>query len=234
MEILKFNLKGSHAFFKVPEVNTYYYFTYGNIHKVALLGMLGAIMGYKGYQMEDQDYPEFYEKLQYLNVSIVPEQKQGYFQKKIQVFNNSVGYASKEAGGNLIVKEQWLENPEWTIYIQIKDEESRELAERIMARKCTYMPYLGKNDHMADISGMCIVSGEERFPKNETADSLVPEGAVQFDWDDMTYRYEEYLPVGLKESTNLYRTHRFIFTDAEMDQCMQPVYKVEGRNLLFF
>ena len=47
MEILKFNLKGSHAFFKVPEVNTYYYFTYGNIHKVALLGMLGAIMGYK-------------------------------------------------------------------------------------------------------------------------------------------------------------------------------------------
>ncbi len=51
MEILKFNLKGSHAFFKVPEVNTYYYFTYGNIHKVALLGMLGAIMGYKGYQL---------------------------------------------------------------------------------------------------------------------------------------------------------------------------------------
>ena len=134
----------------------------------------------------------------------------------------------------MIVKEQWLENPEWTIYIQIKDEESRELAERIMARKCTYMPYLGKNDHMADISGMCIVSGEENFPKNETADSLVPEGAVQFDWDEMTYRYEEYLPVGLKESTNLYRTHRFIFTDAEMDQCMQPVYKVEGRNLLFF
>lgn len=39
-------------------------------------------MGYKGYQMEDKDYPEFYEKLQYLNVSIVPEQKQGYFQKK--------------------------------------------------------------------------------------------------------------------------------------------------------
>lgn len=85
------------------------------------------------------------------------------------------------------------------------------------------------------ISAECLsYPGEERFPKNETADSLVPEGAVQFDWDDMTYRYEEYLPVGLKESTNLYRTHRFIFTDAEMDQCMQPVYKVEGRNLLFF
>ena len=51
MEILKFRLKGKNAFFKVPEVNTYYYFTYGNIHKVALLGMFGAIMGYQGYEL---------------------------------------------------------------------------------------------------------------------------------------------------------------------------------------
>ena len=54
MEILKFKLSGKSAFFKKPEVNTYYYFTYGNIHRVALLGILGAILGYKGYsQMQD-------------------------------------------------------------------------------------------------------------------------------------------------------------------------------------
>lgn len=42
------------AFFKKPEVNTYCYFTYGNIHKVALLGMFGAILGYGGYsQMKE-------------------------------------------------------------------------------------------------------------------------------------------------------------------------------------
>ena len=41
MEVLRFSLSGKTAFFKKPEVNTYYYFTYGNIHKVALLGIFG-------------------------------------------------------------------------------------------------------------------------------------------------------------------------------------------------
>ena len=130
MEILKFKLSGKSAFFKKPEVNTYCYFTYGNIHRVALLGILGAILGYKGYsQMQDilsnkkkkgklePSYPEFYEKLKDLKIAILPLNPKGVITKKIQIFNNSVGYASKEQGGNLIVKEQWLENPKGEICI---------------------------------------------------------------------------------------------------------------------
>ena len=49
METLKFTLAGQNAFFKKSDVNEYCYFTYGHIHKVALIGMLGAIAGYKGY-----------------------------------------------------------------------------------------------------------------------------------------------------------------------------------------
>ena len=49
MKAVKFVLSGKNAFFKKPEVNTYYYFTFGQIHKVALLGMFGAILGYDGY-----------------------------------------------------------------------------------------------------------------------------------------------------------------------------------------
>ena len=44
MQALKFRLKGKHAFFKIPAVNSYYYFTYAQIHKVALLGIFGAIL----------------------------------------------------------------------------------------------------------------------------------------------------------------------------------------------
>ena len=85
MEILKFKLSGKSAFFKKPEVNTYCYFTYGNIHRIALLGILGAILGYKGYsQMKDilsikeeidlkPAYPEFYEKLKELKIAILPK-----------------------------------------------------------------------------------------------------------------------------------------------------------------
>ena len=52
MKALKFILSGKTAFFKVPMVNSVCYFTYGNIHKPALLGMFGAILGYKGYGYE--------------------------------------------------------------------------------------------------------------------------------------------------------------------------------------
>ena len=49
MEVCKVTLKGRTAFFKKPDVNSYYYFTYGQIHKVVLLGIFGAILGYSGY-----------------------------------------------------------------------------------------------------------------------------------------------------------------------------------------
>src|SRR5699024_8317345 len=112
MEGITFNLSGKTAFLKKPDVNAYAYFTYNNIHKIALLGVLGAIMGLGGYnQMStksgDVRYPEFYERLKDIRISIVPLSEKGYFQKKIQTFNNSVGYASKEEGKNLIVREQW-------------------------------------------------------------------------------------------------------------------------------
>ena len=48
MEAVRFTLSGRTAFFKKPEVNAYYYFTYSQIHKIALMGMFGAILGYDG------------------------------------------------------------------------------------------------------------------------------------------------------------------------------------------
>lgn len=97
MKALKFTLSGNTAFFKVPSVNSNCYFTYGNIHKPALLGIFGAILGYSGYMNQANIYPEYYDKLKDLQISIIPNRRN--FKKKIQVFNNSVGYASKQEGG---------------------------------------------------------------------------------------------------------------------------------------
>ena len=54
MKVLCFTLSGRTAFFKKPEVNSYVYFTYGNIHKIALLGIFGAILGYGGHTQKFQ------------------------------------------------------------------------------------------------------------------------------------------------------------------------------------
>lgn len=61
MKALKFTLSGKTAFFKRPEVNTNYYFTFGNIHKVALLGIL-VLFRISGYNAtKDKGLPEFYQ-----------------------------------------------------------------------------------------------------------------------------------------------------------------------------
>ncbi len=233
MQVLKFDLKGKTAFFKSPEVNLCY-FTYGNIHKPVLLGIFGAIMGYKGYNNGYDVYPEYYERLQHLKVSIIPEEERGVFDKKFQNFNNSVGYASQEQGGNLIVREQWLETPKWTIYVSLNSDESFKLADRMKNRECVYMPYLGKNDHPAVIENVEILSIEETEAEDQRIHSLAPADDLEFDWDDALYRYEEYLPAALTERTNQYQMKKFVLTDAEVIAAKVPVYQDGGKNIVFY
>ncbi|MBP3916846.1 type I-B CRISPR-associated protein Cas5b [Clostridium sp.] len=242
MKILKFRLWGETAFFKKPDVNTYLYFTYSNIHKVALLGMFGAILGYKGYNqmLKDEEFPEFYEKLKDLKVGIEPKEgSRGNFPKKVQVFNNSVGYASQEQGGNLIVKEQWLENPEWNIYVLINSSEAEELEICIREHRSTFIPYLGKNDHITNIEYIGVYDCQKAEGDIEVIDSLALVKDFEFS-DDITdvnypYRYKENLPISLNKITNMYEYESFIYTNMFIDNIRtEDIYVIEGKNIVFF
>lgn len=252
MEALCFTLKGRTAFFKKPEVNSYVYFSYGNIHKVALIGLFGAILGYGGYTRQfneegkkkqlEPGFPEFYDKLNTLKVSVHPNAENGFIRKKIQTFNNSVGYASKETGGNLIIKEQWLEDPSWEIYVLLDCPEAMKLSEFLREKKCVYVPYLGKNDHCADISDVRIEQVEEKQTGQEKIFTLFPKenGILQLNDDffseksDMTYKYEEKLPCQLDAWTNKYILKSFIYTDAVISWNNQGVYCKDGKNMMFY
>lgn len=234
MKAVKFTLKGKTAFFKNPEVNSYFYFTYGNIHKPALLGMFGAILGYCGYESQFAVNPEYYDKLKELKIAIIPNQEHGCFAKKVQVFNNSIGYASQEQGGNLIVKEQWLENPRWTIYVMINDNESQKLSEYLLERKAVYIPYLGKNDHPAIIENVSVVDLQINDSKNIRIDSLAKSDDFQFDFFNIQFKYEEYLPISLKESTNHYELAKMILTDAIMIESQKEVYNDGEKRIIFY
>lgn len=251
MKALCFTLKGKTAFFKKPEVNSCFYFTYGNIHKAALLGMFGAILGYGGYTKQyeetgkqkalEKGYPEFYEKLSHLKLSITPNAERGFIEKKVQYFNNSVGYASKEQGGNLIVKEQWLENPSWDIGVLLDCEEAEKLAESVLNSKCVYVPYLGKNDHFADILNAHVEevkvqkSGEGKIYSlfiKENAEIILRQSLRGK--TGMTYKYQENLPYGLDEWTNQYILKSFVYTDADIQWEEQQVYIVGEKAKMFF
>lgn len=262
MKVLKFTLSGKSGFFKKPDVNSNLYFTYGNIHKVALTGLFGAILGYGGYNSmnikkifnkkkmgAEPDFPEFYERLSHLRVSIVPNGEKGFISKKVQIFNNSVGYASKEQGGNLIVKEQWLENPSWDIYLIINDEESEKIEEAVTKHKSVYTPYLGKNDHIADITDVEVIDESKIEIEDEISriDCLYLKkdfqlDNIEYDFMDFSdddvedyFKYEEKLPYELDKNTNMYITQSFVYTNMNIKKCSDiDVYRIKEKNIVFY
>jgi len=231
MKAIKFNLSGKFAHFKRPDVNSYAYFTYSHIHKINLLGIFGAILGLKGYGNKKV---EFYENLKHLKIAIIP--KKPYFTKKIQTFNNSVGYASKEEGGNLVVREQWLEDVSWDIVIlDDNSKEFVELKERLISKNFYYIPYLGKNDFPAKFSD---VEELEITLKNIECQciSLVPENKVTFnslpsrkDKVERIY-WDDYMPVEFNEQF-MYEYDKLVLSNWIVKGEM---YEIEDKKSIYF
>ncbi len=258
MNALSFEISGKSAIFKKPDVNSYTYFTYNNIHKPALLGILGAIIGLGGYnKLYDENienkknkktlndgFPEYYEKLKDLKVSIIPkngkEPNTGYFTKKIQTFNNSVGYASKELGGNLIVREQWLENPKWQILILDNETKIYEnIKEYLLNKKAVFIPYLGKNDHPANIDFVEEINLKS-LDDFEKIDSLFVDD--YFEIKDSAGRrvlpfiFKEVSPISLQKDFHFYEYKNLIFTNQKISLKSEykNIYSFEDKNYFFF
>lgn len=234
MRALKFHLSGDSAFFKKPHLNSYCYFTYTHIHKPALLGLFGAILGYKGYGYKIVDFPEYYKKLKDLKVSIVPHANEGLFPTKMQTFNNSTGFASQEKGGNLIVREEWIEHPHWTIYIMLDSKESEKLADMIFHDEAIYLPYLGSSEHFADMDDAEYIKLREVKEDSFVINSFSFEDQSTFDWDEMTYRYKESLPYALDPMTNHHVLREFVLTDAPVEETSATVYKDGDDHIVFY
>lgn len=252
MNAISFILSGKTACFRKPDVNQYAYFTYNNIHKPALLGLMGAIIGLGGYTRlfnknigykmgsigYDNGFPEFYEKLKNLKFSIIPLAKNGYFSKKIQTFNNSVGYASFEQGGNLIVREQWLENPKWQIIIlEDKSEEYKKIKQYLEEKKCVFIPYLGKNDHLAKISDVKSLKLGNMIEKQKIS-SLFDEKILTISKfppkNESSYFFKEVSPISLQKDFHFYEYISLIFTNHTIkDGDFSKVYSNEGKNYFF-
>lgn len=231
MKALKFTLSGRSAFFKIPEVNSYLYYTYGHIHRVALLGVLGAILGCKGYSYKRKEYPEFYGRLKELEISILPNTINGVFPKKLQVFNNSTGFASYETGGNLVVKQVWLEDASWDIYIKLNSEVSNELAKMMLDSRAIYIPYLGSNDHLADIKNVEVVDLKKVDSKQ--IDSLIKKDNVNnLEMKRKDFKYEEYLPYKLEKNSERHITCQMMFTNGKVDTDLE-VYSFNDKNMVF-
>ena len=148
MMLISFDLCAQMGFLKKPDINDGIYLTYNMLHKPALLGMLGAIIGLRGY-CQNGELPEYYQKLKHLKVGIQPLKcDKGNYVKETLCYNNGTGFASNEDGGNLVIKEQVLLRPSYRCFVllDLSNPFEKTLYDNILSFRAEFLPYLGKNE----------------------------------------------------------------------------------------
>lgn len=149
MKLISFDLQADFAFFRKPETNNTINLSYNIIHKPAVLGILGTVLGLSGYQQKGK-LPEYYKKLKDLKIGIEPlKHDKGNFTKTNIKYTNTVGYANK--GTNFLTEELTLVNPGYRIYLLLDsgNELYSVLYDSLKKGESVYIPYLGKNEFTA-------------------------------------------------------------------------------------
>jgi len=249
--IVSVDFKASFGVLKKFDINEDIYLTYNCLHKPALLGMFGAIVGLKGYYqafIEDRSEPEYFEKFKNIKIGIQPlNSSNGNFVKTVIVYNNSVGYASKETGGNLVVKEQTLISPSYRVYILLnKDEYSLELYNYLKNMEAEFIPYLGKNDFQISwdkpkeykaikFNPSSSFSISSIFIKEDIVKTHLQE-SFTIDVGDENKKaffiYFERLPIGFSKITKNYELAEFVYTNAVFKPSFElsNLYEIENED----
>jgi CRISPR-associated protein Cas5h len=145
-KLISIDLKADFGFFRKPDTNGTVNQSYNMLHKPALLGILGAIIGLEGYK-EFGKLPQYYELLKDIKIGIQPiGDEKGVFKKTTIKYTNTVGYANK--GSTFLTEEAVLINPGYRIYmlLDLNDTYQGLLYKRLKAGEAEYLPYFGKNE----------------------------------------------------------------------------------------
>jgi len=248
-KLISIDLKADLGFLKKPDINEGIYLTYNALHKPVLLGILGAIVGLEGYQVRGQ-LPEYYVRLKNLRVGIQPLQApKGNFIKTVVQYNNGVGYASQEEGGNLIVKEQILIKPVFRCFLELDEDDSLQerLLESLKNGEADFVPYFGKNEFSLwwenhrkhayeaflfdkDYEIATIFTKSDQIVK-EMVKKRIPSPFGMNGGEPKFMSFEE-LPIGFDEQLLQYEKRPFVYTNFTLSRefKLDGLYRVQGQN----
>lgn len=148
-KLISIDLKSDFGFFRKPDANNTINLSYNMLHKPALLGIFGAIVGLEGYKKKGE-IPQYYEEFKDLKVGIEPlDHEKGNFQKTVIKYSNTVGYANN--GSTYLTEEATLIKPSYRVYVLLKLEHDKQrlLYQYLKEGKAEYLPYFGKNEFSA-------------------------------------------------------------------------------------
>lgn len=241
MKLISFDIESNFGFFRKPESNNTLNVSYNIIHRPAILGILGAIIGLGGYK-EKGKLPEYYKRLNHLKVGVTPlNHEQGNYLKTSIKYSNTVGYANKDAsnkGATFLTEELTLVAPKYRVYILlVMDKDDEVLLYNSLKNKVSeFVPYFGKNEFTAwwdnfieyeysEVDSESQTAGklETLFVRNQTIKDNVAEDNSSFldiigadDFDEIPFIYFERLPVGFDLNLNQYQIEEMVFTNYKM------------------
>lgn len=233
MKIVSIDLHSDFGFFRKPDTNNTINLSYNMIHKPAILGLMGAILGLEGYRKKGV-LPAYYLKLKDLKIAIEPlNHDKGNFAKTQIKYTNTVGYANK--GSNFLTEELTLIQPAYRIYLLLDD--SNELHLRLLQNlsevKTEFIPYFGKNEFtawwtktsfrtyafeekvMKENDGVRIKSlfVKAMRVKENKEESLIDYLSIGNDGAESSYIYFERLPREFDEVLMQYKLEDFAYTN---------------------
>ena len=116
----------------------------------------------------------------------------------------------------------------------------------ILDKKCVYIPYMGKNDHLADICAAKVVELDVvtcenvvlscLYEKKDGKLGIADEEDEEYEDEEEVpeFKYEENLPVGIDSHLNLYQYETFCFTNMKVTLKGKKIFKTEDRMLVFY
>jgi CRISPR-associated protein Cas5h len=249
MKLISFDLKADFAFFRKPDTNATINLSYNIIHRPAVLGILGAIIGLEGYK-EKGKMPQYYDVLKDVRIGIEPlNHDKGNYTKTNIKYSNTVGYANK--GTNFLTEELTLVNPEYRIYLLLDETEDnqKQLAENLKKGCAEFIPYLGKNEFTAWWSS-------ESYKEYHSSENETPNGSVKvrtifqketvlknnmeapfpdllnFDHTESPFIYFERLPRDFDLTLMQYDLSEFAFSNYQIKnaQTLKNLYFVDELN----
>lgn len=234
MEILRFDVSSIGATFSRPYTNSAYT-TYSHIHKVAITGLLGAIIGINKSHKNTirKELTEAYKVLNKLKIAIVP--KQDSFPKILNTYTETTGFFN--AGSTYLIPYEELIRPKWSIYVYDESEskEFEQIKDFILNNKAVFIPYLGKNHFQAKISNMKLLQSQDFEPKSvNKIDSLFAADEVTLSpTDEDRFFIKESYPVGMNEDSIQYIEKSLIFTNDYVEDYKADLIKCDNKILYF-
>jgi CRISPR-associated protein Cas5h len=234
-ELISIDLIGDFGFFRKPDTNSTVNISYSMLHKPALLGLFGAIIGLEGYK-EKGKMPAYFDALDGLKIGVEPlYHEMGNYQKTTIKYSNTVGYANN--GSTYLTEESTLIKPAYRVYalLDMVDKNHNLLFEYLRDGKAEFLPYFGKNEFAAwwDKESFTVYSFQDVEKPSESLSiktlflkkDVIKEHKADpiFDFssfmdDETPFMYFERLPIGFDTELFQYQMGDFVLSTFKLLQ----------------